>query len=102
MDEQDRPLVFVLVALEAAFNGSAMFSGPAMCSRPSRPGSQRVPLNRPSPSPGHVLAFVAANIWQSNGTAPSQDRKSVAKGKSVSVRVDPGVRRFLKKQKKKH
>src|SRR3546814_15771641 len=34
------------------------------------------------------------------GTPQCGDRKSVVKGKSVSVRVDPGVRRLIKKTKK--
>src|SRR3546814_17554793 len=48
------------------------------------------PLRRPCPFP----AF-------SPGSAPGPDRKSVVSGKSVSVRVDLGGRRLIKKKKKR-
>src|SRR3546814_14084657 len=39
------------------------------------------------------------NFRRRSGTRPSRDRKSVVSGKSVSVRVDLGGRRVIKKKK---
>src|SRR3546814_16113973 len=39
-------------------------------------------------------------LWQVQSTSRNPDRKSVVSGKSVSVRVDLGGRRTLKKKKK--
>src|SRR3546814_13129405 len=58
-----------------------------------------------------MLARIVADIksWHGMGldfghvgiNVPSPDRKSVVEGKSVSVRVDLGGRRIIKKKKKK-
>src|SRR3546814_17006243 len=50
----------------------------------------------------HGVPLRASTIssW-SDGIGAKADRKSVVKGKSVSVRVDPGGRRIIKKKKTK-
>src|SRR3546814_19338539 len=47
----------------------------------------------------HDLALVRVRVTVTAGPGP--DRKSVVSGKSVSVRVDPGGRRIIKKKNKK-
>src|SRR3546814_13094296 len=46
-----------------------------------------------------ALQEVAAALPRVDGQAPDLDRKSVVEGKSVSVRVDLGGRRIIKKKK---
>src|SRR3546814_19106234 len=48
------------------------------------------------------LASAAAGGWAEEEQARLRDRKSVVEGKSVSVRVDLGGRRIIKKNKPKH
>src|SRR3546814_15348935 len=49
---------------------------------------------------GNGIAIVHARLADERGEI-GQDRKSVVEGKSVSVRVDLGGRRIIKKKKKK-
>src|SRR3546814_15455850 len=46
------------------------------------------------------LLAIALSRWLAAPPSERPDRKSVVKGKSVSVRVDRGVRRFEKKKRK--
>src|SRR3546814_14065929 len=53
----------------------------------------------------HGMSFPAISAADANGALPhyeatAEDRKSVGKGKSVSVRVELGGRRDIKKKKK--
>src|SRR3546814_12580057 len=48
---------------------------------------------------GHLLRRLAADGWQLRALRRRADRKSVVEGKSVSVRVDVGGRRIIKKKK---
>src|SRR3546814_15077767 len=57
-------------------------------------------LNRASRS-AQDSACASAKIQPNFGMAWSEDRKSVVEGQSVSVRVDLGGRRIIKKQKNK-
>src|SRR3546814_13344394 len=52
---------------------------------------------------GHLVGVIQARAWRSalpeeRAVATDADRKSVVKGKSVSVRVDLGGRRIIKKK----
>src|SRR3546814_15284494 len=54
------------------------------------------------PTPENYLNRVPkARILEAVTEAKSEDRKSVVEGKSVSVRVDLGARRHIKKKKEK-
>src|SRR3546814_15763666 len=46
-----------------------------------------------------VVAAARAPHWYAEGGVPDTDRQSVVSGKSVSVRVDLGGRRIIKKKK---
>src|SRR3546814_18200332 len=46
--------------------------------------------------------FVLSSRHEALGTSVLEDRKSVVSGKSVSVRVDLGGRRIIKKKKQKY
>src|SRR3546814_12576554 len=48
-----------------------------------------------------IMAITHAKMGRSIKKLTMKDRKSVVSGKSVSVRVDLGGRRIIKKQKKK-
>src|SRR3546814_14807468 len=45
-----------------------------------------------------LAATAAEAVSQEANVTPKIDRKSVVKGKSVSVRLDPGGRRIIKKK----
>src|SRR3546814_13915829 len=49
--------------------------------------------------PDLIKASRKQRIAAGSGTTVQEDRKSVVEGKSVSVRVDPGGRRIIKKKK---
>src|SRR3546814_16150271 len=58
---------------------------------------------RQSPEGAHDVAGRSddhLSDHQGQAPGPTEDRKSVVEGKSVSVRVDPGGRRHIKKKKK--
>src|SRR3546814_14345980 len=86
-------------------------------SRPIARGSPRVsalpsheirhPPTRPSPPLAFGRALRRVHFFGFTGDPAAQtttqgDRKSVVKGKSVSVRVSLGGRRIIKKKKKEH
>src|SRR3546814_12763978 len=63
-------------------------------------GRDDLQWDRPSPLRHNGCAFRPVERPADRRTARHADRKSVVKGKSVSVRVDLGGRRIIKKKKK--
>src|SRR3546814_14395714 len=58
-------------------------------------GAGRFPVSRPIPTRRRLCLVDAASLRRAR---PAPDRKSVVAGKSVSVRVDLGGRRIIKKK----
>src|SRR3546814_14518389 len=65
-----------------------------------RPLFADLSVRSPSSSPTGSRAIAPARRTVRHGMKPPRDRKRVGQGKSVSVRVDVGVRRLFKKKKK--
>src|SRR3546814_4311816 len=70
-----------------------------VCSSDLDPGTADRPAARPRPR-GRPSAGAAQDQVRSARRGPEADRKSVVEGKSVSVRVDLGGRRIIKKKKR--
>src|SRR3546814_16823467 len=73
------------------------------CATATRPETPQLPPPLQSRLPGgQAMALAMMPPMGQEGTAVAPDRKSVGSGKSVSVRVDLGGRRFIKKIKPPH
>src|SRR3546814_14199074 len=66
---------------------------------PPEPRAAIKPVHRRQPLRRQIVAIVPRAPARRFDALFLQDRKSVVSGKSVSVRVDSGVRRILKKKK---
>src|SRR3546814_12153144 len=79
------------------------FSVPSFAAVNINTADQKALETLPGVGPAKAQAIIAHRPYKSKEDLKKvEDRKSVVKGKSVSVRVDLGGRRSLKKKKKSH